>query len=507
MTGGALQASRSSGSRCRGRVGGSRVVQRLGIATRGAGDRHPQDPARRRDHAGEPVVRQLLRDVSRAPTASRWRNGVPTVCVPDAAAGRCVQAVSRSLRRQRWRSARPRRRGRATSTAGRWTVSCASGAGRKGPCTDPDDPACVPARSAVDVMGYHTQSDIPNYWSVRRRLRAAGPHVRAERVVEPARAPVHGLGLVGGLHPPRRSGSSCRNAIQTPGGQAAHRRSVASELASDAPIYAWTDLTYLLHTHRRLVGLLRRARDRARLRESDARSAARRSRRARARPGSGTRCRTSTRCGTTVKLGNIQSVQEFYDAAEARHAAAGLVGRPVGRGERASAGARQQRGRLRDQPHQRGHAQAPTGARPRSSSRGTTGAASTTTSLPPRVDVNGYGLRVPALVISPYAKKGYVDHQTLSFDAYVKFIEDDFLGGQRLDPRDRRSARPAPDGPRERADPRQPRRATSTSPRRPGRRCCSRCIPGRPSSADADFPLVSRVRIVRARPSERKGER
>jgi hypothetical protein len=27
-----------------------------------------------------------------------------------------------------------------------------------------------------------------------------------------------------------------------------------------------------------------------------------------------------------------------------------------------------------------------------------------------------------------------VDHQILSFDAYVKFIEDVFLGGQRLDP-------------------------------------------------------------------------
>jgi phospholipase C len=38
-------------------------------------------------------------------------------------------------------------------------------------------------------------------------------------------------------------------------------------------------------------------------------------------------------------------------------------------------------------------------------------------------------------VISPYARKGYVDHQTLSFDAYLKFIEDDFLGGRRLDPK------------------------------------------------------------------------
>src|SRR5438105_705492 len=54
--------------------------------------------------------------------------------------------------------------------------------------------------------------------------------------------------------------------------------------------------------------------------------------------------------------------------------------------------------------------------------------------VPPTVDGQGYGLRVPGLVISPYARRGYIDHQTLSFDAYVKFIEDDFLGGQRLDP-------------------------------------------------------------------------
>jgi len=53
---------------------------------------------------------------------------------------------------------------------------------------------------------------------------------------------------------------------------------------------------------------------------------------------------------------------------------------------------------------------------------------------PPAVDGVGYGLRVPALVISPYARRGYVDHQALSFDAYVKFIEDRFLGGARIDP-------------------------------------------------------------------------
>jgi phospholipase C len=54
--------------------------------------------------------------------------------------------------------------------------------------------------------------------------------------------------------------------------------------------------------------------------------------------------------------------------------------------------------------------------------------------VPPVIDGNGYGFRVPGMVISPYARPGYIDHQPLSHDAYLKFIEDDFLGGQRLDP-------------------------------------------------------------------------
>src|SRR5262249_11828211 len=58
---------------------------------------------------------------------------------------------------------------------------------------------------------------------------------------------------------------------------------------------------------------------------------------------------------------------------------------------------------------------------------------------PPRADQNGHGLRGPplrisAITTSPYARRGYIDHQTLSSDAYLKFIEDDFLGSARLDP-------------------------------------------------------------------------
>jgi phospholipase C len=65
--------------------------------------------------------------------------------------------------------------------------------------------------------------------------------------------------------------------------------------------------------------------------------------------------------------------------------------------------------------------------------------------VPPVQDVNGYGIRVPGLVISPWAKQGYIDHQTLSFDAYLKFIEDDFLNGQRLDPQTDGRPDPRPD--------------------------------------------------------------
>ena len=65
--------------------------------------------------------------------------------------------------------------------------------------------------------------------------------------------------------------------------------------------------------------------------------------------------------------------------------------------------------------------------------------------VPPVVDGNGYGIRVPALVISPYARKGYIDHQTLSFDAYLKLIEDLFTGGQRLDPATDGRPDPRPD--------------------------------------------------------------
>jgi phospholipase C len=60
-------------------------------------------------------------------------------------------------------------------------------------------------------------------------------------------------------------------------------------------------------------------------------------------------------------------------------------------------------------------------------------------------DALGYGIRVPAMVISPFARRGFIDPNVYSFDSYLRFIEDDFLGGARLDPASDGRPDPRPD--------------------------------------------------------------
>ena len=45
---------------------------------------------------------------------------------------------------------------------------------------------------------------------------------------------------------------------------------------------------------------------------------------------------------------------------------------------------------------------------------------------PPQVDQYGLGIRVPGLVISPYARQGYVDHKTYSFESWLRIVEERF---------------------------------------------------------------------------------
>jgi phospholipase C len=43
--------------------------------------------------------------------------------------------------------------------------------------------------------------------------------------------------------------------------------------------------------------------------------------------------------------------------------------------------------------------------------------------VPPQVDADGYGARVPGLLVSPYARHGYIDSTQLDFTSVLKFIE------------------------------------------------------------------------------------
>ena len=228
----------------------------------------------------------------------------------------------------------------------------------------------------------------------------------------------------------------CRNAIQTPGPHPTRATLCSRQATGDRPIYAWTDLTYLLHQEHVSWGyyVVPGTEPDCRIRLDDqlrARAAELQGRRA-----SGTRCPTSTPFATTASKETSNRSQTFYAAAQHGAPARTSPGScpPEASSEHPPARDQRRRG-VRDEPYQRSHAQPRTGTRPPSSSRGTTGAASTTTSSTRRSTRTATASVCPGSSSAPTPSTGYIDHQILSFDAYLKFIEDDFLNGQRLDPR------------------------------------------------------------------------
>jgi phospholipase C len=46
----------------------------------------------------------------------------------------------------------------------------------------------------------------------------------------------------------------------------------------------------------------------------------------------------------------------------------------------------------------------------------------------------GYGTRQPLLAISPYAKRNHIDHTLTDQTSVLRFIEDNWLGGERIQP-------------------------------------------------------------------------
>jgi phospholipase C len=46
----------------------------------------------------------------------------------------------------------------------------------------------------------------------------------------------------------------------------------------------------------------------------------------------------------------------------------------------------------------------------------------------------GYGTRVPLIVVSPFAKRNFIDHTLTDQSSILRFVEDNWLSGQRVQP-------------------------------------------------------------------------
>ena len=354
-------------------------------------------------------------------------NGVPSVCVPDPKTGTCVKPYHN-----------PKDRNEGGPHGATDAVADIDGgkmdgfiqqeeAGRAVSCTDVNDPKCSVGSGEPDVMGYHDSREIPNYWTY------AGEFVLQDRMFEPSASwslPAH-LFLVSAWSAKCSSSDpmSCINELANPQSLGMNGKNPATE---PRPNYAWTDITFLLHKQGVSWAYY--------IDEGTQPDCDNDEMFCDPKPQnvSAPEIWNPLPWFETVKddnqLKNIQPLPDYYTAAKAGTLPSVVWIAPNGE-----------------------HSEHPP-------SLVSTGQAYTTSLInaamespdwnetaiflawddwggfydhvvPPVVDENGYGLRVPGLVISPYAKKGYIDHQTLSFDAYLKFIEDDFLNGERIDPK------------------------------------------------------------------------
>jgi len=309
-------------------------------------------------------------------------------------------------------------------------------------CTNPDDPACN-GNAMPDVMGYHTGAEIPNYWAYAQNF------VLDDHMFEPVKSwslPDH-LYMVSAWSAKCRNHSpmSCVNDIVGPYGVTQFDRAVRTELATGKTSIdlAWTDITWLLYArHVSWAYYVQTGtqpdcdNDSALTCTPVAQSAA--------TPGIWNPLPLFGDVQQDHQLGNIKPLGSFLDAAKAGTlpAVSWIVpSQPDSEHGPASV-------------HQgQAYTTALINAVMKSPDWGSTAIFLSWDDwggfydhvVPPTVDANGYGLRVPALVISPYAKQGYIDHQTLSSDAYLKFIEDDFLDDARLNPATDNRPDPRPD--------------------------------------------------------------
>ena len=357
-------------------------------------------------------------------------NPGPEPCIPDPARGGCIVPYHD---RQDMNVGGPHavRNARADIHGGRMDGFVAQQErGRKG-CEQTFNPACGSGGNGADVMGYHTGADIPNYWTYAKDF------VLQDRMFESDASwslPAH-LFLVSEWSARcSRHGDplSCRNAPARPQNPSSYTRELAAGDRPRRPDYAWTDLTYLLHKYGVSWAYYVYTGSEPDC-ENDTAIACAPVGQNPATPGIWNPLPYFDTVRQDGQLGNIQSLTNFFTAAKTGTLPAVSWVIPNGKVSEhppglISAGETYVTGLINT------IMQSPDWSSTAIFVAWDDWGGFYDHVNPPNVDQNGYGLRVPGLLISPYARQGFIDHQTLSFDAYVKFIEDDFLGGQRINP-------------------------------------------------------------------------
>jgi phospholipase C len=377
-------------------------------------------------------------------------DGIPAgVCVPDPANGGCVAPFHDSADLN---FGGPHGMGNSLADidSGRMDgyvaqaeagSGCASGDPNCSPCTETSS-AQAQDQQCIDVMGYHDAREIPNYWAY------AENYVLQDHMFEPNASwslPQH-LYMVSewsAFCTNPMDPSSCSNALQNPNPDSTLQATTFATSNDGQLHYAWTDLTWLLHQQNVNWGYYVFQGTEPDC-ENDSSMTCAPVQQGPTTPGIWNPLPSFTDVTQDSQLGNIQSLSNFFTAAK--------------NGTLPAVSWIDPNGTVSEHP-------------PALVSAGETYVTGLVNAImegpdwdstaiflswddwggfydhvvPPVVDRDGYGLRVPGIVISPYAKQGLIDHQTLSHDAYSKFIEDDFLGGARLDPATDGRPDPRPD--------------------------------------------------------------
>ncbi|MGH7763162.1 MAG: alkaline phosphatase family protein [Candidatus Dormibacteraceae bacterium] len=356
-------------------------------------------------------------------------NGQFTTCVPDLANGGCVKPYHDPNDRN---GGGPHGSSNASADIASGVMNGFVGQAEKGRqgCSQTVDPTCTNSVQ-TDVMGYKDARDIPNYWTYAQNF------VLQDHLFQPNASwsfPQH-LYLVSEWSARCSSQGdpmSCVTNIDAPGNALVGGAGAINGDNQASRNFAWTSLTYLLYTHKVswryyvAEGLQPDC-------EDDAATCAPKAQKV-GTPDIWNPLPGFTDVRADGQLSDVQTIDHFYSDANAGTLPAVSWVIP--------------NGKVSEHPPGLVSAGQTYVTTLINTIMKTPAWSSTAIFLswddwggfydhvvPPSVDSAGYGLRVPGLVISPYAQHGVIDHQTLSQDAYVKFIEDDFLGGARIDPK------------------------------------------------------------------------